>query len=300
MWNDSESDDALRVVKFLVDAGADHEFEPSHSYVHTCLTMLIYSLNGLRVSRYSAKSLILRCSFATLVENPKESFTQRVRSSSIAINICQSALGVDILDVAEDALAQDGYTAAQRAALGFCSETITSSNFIPDGQATLQQLTGLTPLEFAITNMLPERILEFLQRADATEGAPLAYAVKRGNIALQLMGPLLDSGAKVNALDRSGRSAVHWISWYSRTGLLKMLIGLAGDKIDWTVRTGDDNQSALQLAKASQYWYRRSPAEREELLAILSKYGDEAKEGESNDDADLDVSSTIPGAFPTT
>lgn len=220
----------------------------------------------------SAKTHLFYSSLATLVKHPTSTFARQIQTDPVSIDICQSVFGIDLSDVAIDVLEQRSNGEKLQAALGFSTPSGQLDSSL-DKDSALERLTGFTLLEYSIFYMTPADVLSALDNgADASHGAPMAIAAyRRYNDLLQ---PLLDAGADVNAIDLYGFSALHWACDFGRLDTLNTLIKLADDSIDWHARTEDGkNMTTLQLAKASPWWHLEPPSWRDQALAILYKLG---------------------------
>ncbi|KAI0688282.1 hypothetical protein BC835DRAFT_323980 [Cytidiella melzeri] len=141
-----------------------------------------------------------------------------------------------------------------------------------------RRLTGWTALEYAALSH-PHHVESLLQRGeDATMGAALASAADRDNVSI--FKPLVAAGARVNAYNRIGMTALHYACHYLNIETLKALIQCTGeDEIDWEARTRDGrNLTVLQLAEASPYHSWTSTSEIEEFSDILRAHIPEAYE----------------------
>lgn len=229
----------------------------------------------------SAKTLLFRTSLATLIKHPTNTFARQIQTDSVSINICRSVFGIDMSDVAIDILEQQSINEELQAALGFStpSDQLTASL---DRDSAFQQLTGRTLLDYSILFMTPADALQALENgADPSNGAPMTIAAYRGLD--DLLQPLLDGGADVNAAGALGFSAMHWACHFGHLDTLNILIQLADDIIDWHARTRDgNNMTALQLAKACSWWYQQPPSWRDEMLAILYEHGLEDSDEEDD------------------
>lgn len=242
-----------------------------------------------------AKTMLFHASLAAAIENPAEPFAQRIQSSPLAIDICQSIFGLDVFDLMLDCLASEPDADELQVSLGFDSRSGLHPHSI-DTRSLCQQLTGLTPVEYSIVYMTPDDTLRLLdQGEDVLEGAPLAYAASRGDSAL--LEALVDAGADVNALDDRDFSALHLACYHLRLDTLTALIDLAEDEIDWLAQTKDGkNRNVLQLAKESPFGHLQPVSWREDICAILRDHGVEDDDGE-DDDGEDDGSLRMPGAF---
>lgn len=228
------------------------------------------------------------------MNTPNETFAHRIRVTSFAIDICQSAFGVDVAEVAEDVLDQMGIPHAMKAVLGFGPQTQATDSPSPPVGSILQALTRFTPLEYCIYYQTIDDTLRLLERGeDATAGAPVAVAASRpsrGEPAF--LKPLLAAGADVNR-KLSGRSPLLWACWYANIDVLRELRDLAGEEIDW-IATSPEGKDALDIVTKSPYLSELSLPEREEFFTILREraLGKEFKEED-----DEDYSLRMPGAW---
>ncbi|KAI0690957.1 hypothetical protein BC835DRAFT_153399 [Cytidiella melzeri] len=206
-------------------------------------------------------------SLETLIEHPDAVFAHKVKTSTLAVDICQSIFHIDAIDLVEDYLEWRGIQSDSNpvaaALFGRSSSTeITLAKIF-------RRLTGWTPLEYAAT-VNPNHVGSLLQRGeDATMGAPLAVAVDWDNASN--IKPLVEAGARVNAYNRLGMTALHHACHQLNIDTLKALIQCAGeDEIDWDARTRDGrNFNALQVAEASPAHSLTSTGEIQELFDIL-------------------------------
>ncbi|KAI0690955.1 hypothetical protein BC835DRAFT_154792 [Cytidiella melzeri] len=262
--------DRAPLFKFLLDAGADPEF---------CIGR-----------NASMKMLLAYASLETLIQHPDAVFAHQVKTSPVAVDLCQSIFHMDAIDVVEDYLEWQGIQSDSNpvaaALFGHSSSMdITLSDIF-------RRLTGWTPLEYAAIYH-PNHADSLLQRGeDATMGAPVAEAADLGN--LSIIKPLVEAGARVNAYNRQGMTALHYACRWLNIDTLKTLIQCAEHKIDWEARTRDGrNLNALQLAEASPCHARRSTSKVQELLDILRAHIPETHE-ELNDG---DEPVRMPGRF---
>ncbi|KAI0690947.1 hypothetical protein BC835DRAFT_152217 [Cytidiella melzeri] len=242
------------------------------------------------VSRPSMKLHLASTLLETLIEHPDAVFAHKVKTSTLAVDVCQSIFHIDAIDLVEDYLEWRGIQSDSNpvaaALFGRSSSTeITLARIF-------RRLTGWTPLEYAAT-VNPNHVGSLLQRGeDATMGAPLALAAGRYNVSI--FKPLVEAGARVNAYDFRGMTALHYACYRLNIDTLKTLIQCAEHKIDWEARTRDGrNLNALQLAEASPCHARRSTSKVQELLDILRAHIPETHE-ELNDG---DEPVRMPGRF---
>lgn len=235
--------------------------------------------------RDTAKRLLFRLSLATLLKYPAAKYVHRVRTSVVALEVCQSTFGMDIMDVVAEALED-----AQVPGDTISHFTDTSCPDKPlDVPCILNSTLGITTLEYAMLHMSLQDASQLLrQGADASAGAPMVYAAWRN--APDLVRPLLTAGADVNACNTCGWTALHWASNGVCLAFLRTLVHCAGDEIDWDVRT-PEGKTALQVAQESPYLCVRSRSDVEEFFAVLRAHNVE----DSSDDGALDM----PGMFPT-
>lgn len=273
------------MLKFLVSAGADAE-----STVHRYVTLL-YRV-GVQFDQCSSgfKKLVFQLSLASLIENPTADFTNAVRTSSLAIDVCQSILGIDIADVIEDVLTEPQYASARVLLQQPSSDTPPHAPY-QEVALVFNELEEDALLDYTIWHLPESFTLELLQRGDLPmSAAPLAYAARRNGV--RLIEALLDAGGDVNACDAMGWTALHYTAYLCQVTFLKALVKLVEHEIDWHVRT-PEGHSSLQLAKMSCYLSWKPPSKREEFFAIFRKH--------IADELDLSEESPlrIPGAFPT-
>lgn len=199
-------------------------------------------------------------------------FARQIQTDPLLIDICQSALSIDVSDVAMDVLELCDNADELRAMLGFSSSS-NQLNCSLDTASIVTQLTSCTPLEYSIRYMTPADVLQTLANsADTSCGAPIAFAAWRGYD--DLLKPLLDAGADINAIDEGGRSALYWACYYARSDTLGTLIEHAGDRINWHARTRDGrSRNALEVAKASIYWHERPHSWPDKMFVILRDHG---------------------------
>lgn len=147
---------------------------------------------------------------ATLLEHPAAEFTHRVKTSPVALDICQSTFGMDITDVVAEALDDAQIPTAARSLFSKLSHLETSSEVSRTEVSRLLHSTlGITALEYAFLHMSLSDVVRLLQQGeDASLGAPLVYAAWRD--APELVKPLLQAGANVNACNACGWTALHW------------------------------------------------------------------------------------------
>lgn len=228
----------------------------------------------------------MQFSLATLLEHPLATFTHQVRTSTLAIELCQSVLGIDIADVVEDALDLIECSDVTRMAL-----TQPDLDSPPETAVVLAEAAGYSnTLEYAIDCLPAESTLQLIQEgAMPSVGAPLTYAT--GFEDAPLVKALLDAGADVNARNWKGWTVLHEFSRGVLLEHLKTLVEFAEDKVNWMART-PDGRTALQIAKESPWICVRTHGEVDGVLEILRAYiPDDEEEGE-------EVSMNMPGAFP--
>ncbi|KAI0687383.1 hypothetical protein BC835DRAFT_1419898 [Cytidiella melzeri] len=256
---------------FLEDAGADPEFSIGQ--------------------QLPMKLLLAYASLETLIEHPDAVFAHKVKTNTIAVDICQSIFHVDAIDLVEDYLDWWGIESdsdpVAAALLGYSSSTdITNLDMF-------QSLTPWTALEYAAA-FYPKHVESLLQRGeDAKMKAPLATAAHWDNASI--IKPLVEAGASVNAYNRQGMTALHYACYRLNIDTLKTLIQCAGeDEIDWEARTRDGrNLNALQVAKASPFHSWHSKSDIQELFDILCAHIPEPYEELHDGDEPV----RMPGSF---
>ncbi|KAI0687375.1 ankyrin repeat-containing domain protein [Cytidiella melzeri] len=229
-------------------------------------------------------------SLETLIEHPDAVFAHQVKTSTLAVDICQSIFHMDAIDVVEDYLEWRGIQSDSNpvaaALFGHSSSTeITLARLF-------RRLTGWTPLEYAAAYH-SKHVESLLQRGeDATMGAPVALAVAWDNASN--IKPLVEAGARVNAYDVRGMTALHHACYWSNIDTLKALIQCAEHEIDWEARTRDGtDMNALQVAEASPYHASRSTSKFQELFDILRAHIPEPYEELHDGDEPV----RMPGSF---
>lgn len=252
VWTFSRSEESLRILKFLVDAGADIDFRTGCRCVDITSHQLPSQLTHL-IRTPSTKTLLFYSSLETLLGHSDATVFSRLASTSqVAIDICQSIFRVDILDIAEDALDEverdsEYDVLATRTSLGLVTtitshlapvtSTLSSPTMKPLGRAALLDvLAHESPLEYAVRHKDSAYVLKMLEDGeDASGGSPLAAAISYSRAIL--IRPLLKAGARVNAIDKHGMTALHWACWAAETESLAALVEGAEADIAWDQRT---------------------------------------------------------------
>ncbi|KAI0684873.1 hypothetical protein BC835DRAFT_589903 [Cytidiella melzeri] len=243
------------------------------------------------VSRLSTKLMLALASLETLIEHPDAVFAHQVKTSTLAVDICQSIFHMDAIDVVEDYLEWRGIQSDSNPVAAALFGHSSSMDITPS--AIFRCLTGWTPLEYAAAYH-SKHVESLLQRGeDATIGAPLAEAADRDNVSI--FKPLVEAGARVNAYDVIGMTALHHACRWLKIDTLKALIQCAGeDEIDWEARTRDGrNLNALQLAKASPFHSLTSTSKFQQLFDILRAHIPEPYEELHDGDEPV----RMPGSF---
>ncbi|KAI0690962.1 hypothetical protein BC835DRAFT_153345 [Cytidiella melzeri] len=243
------------------------------------------------VSRPSMKLVLAFASLETLIEHPDAVFALQVKTSTLAVDVCQSIFHVDAIELVEDFLDWRGIESD--------SDPVTATLFGHSSSTKItlakifRRLTGWTPLEYAAAYH-SKHVESLLQRGeDATMGAPVAFAADWDNASN--IKPLVEAGARVNAYDFRGKTALHHACRQLKIDTLKALIQCAGeDEIDWEARTRDGrNLNALQLAKASPFHSLTSTSKFQQLFDILRAHIPEPYEELHDGDEPV----RMPGSF---
>lgn len=230
--------------------------------------------------------MLVQFFFKCFLTDTGKSLPNSVGTSSVAIDIFRSLLNIDAMDALEDYLDRWKRTDV-KAILGLEG----SAPSIPGNASDiLKSLTGTTPLEYAI-HFSTEDVLPLLARGeDACSGSPLPFAIDRGYV--NLIKPLLDAKADVNAKDRLGWTALHRACYQGYNPCLEELVRWADEDVDWDACT-PEGKNALDLLQdaASDGW--RDSDEISTFLSILQPRVHVTAE-QPEDDFLLDM----PGAFP--
>lgn len=241
----------------------------------------------------SAKDYLVLMSYKFLLEQTGRGFANSVKTSSIAVEIFRSLLDMDLLDALQDYLDRRGLTQKHQILVGLDEDQTQDPLSALDRLEVFRSLTGFTPLEYSAI-LAPDQMLALIARGEnASAGAPLCYALGWGHT--DLIKPLLDAGADVNARDWKGMTALHYVCYYARYSSLVELAHWAEDSIDWDACTAD-GKNALRLLRESVALDELEPAQRNGFEAILNAHEGQVRVEE--DEEEVDVSLKTPGAYP--
>lgn len=247
-------------------------------------------IQQLTLGSMSAKDYLVLMSYRYLLERTGQQFANSVKTSTIAIEIFRSLLGMDLLDALQDYVDRRGLSEKHQALLGLGDHSTRGPLSAPEASEAFHTLTEFTPLEYSAI-LAPQQMLSLLARGeDASVGAPLCYALGWGHT--ELIKPLLDAGADVNARDQHDMVPLHYVCYYARYGALVELARWAKDTIDWNARTGR-GKNALQLLRESISFDSLSTEELVGFEAVLN-----AHVTRMEDEEDFDPSFNAPGAYP--
>lgn len=96
----------------------------------------------------SAQEVLFYASMGTLLQSPDEVFANRVRTSPVAVDICQHVFGTDIMDMVEDVLSSNDVPNIGRAALGMSPQSIVDVSDA-SGNCTLWDLIR-PPIQYTV------------------------------------------------------------------------------------------------------------------------------------------------------
>lgn len=235
--------------------------------------------------------MIYQASLGSMLEHPNDSFLNVVRTSQIAIDICSSILGLDIVDdILDDFQSRDTWPLAAPDA-HFNNMPMPSTGSDPLGAKLKQYRQWLheDPLTYAIEWMPLEFSLRLVSLYGTSFGNSfpphiLVTAVQDADI--KLVRALLSASVDANERDDDGWTALHRVGYTLYLPCLKIFAEFSG-RIDWLART-PEGKNVLQLAKESPYWSWKMSPDREEILAILRGHISEEE----------DEPTGMPGAFP--
>lgn len=157
------------MVRSLVAAGADADFSVDE-YVPSFPLIQIAECDHYR---WTLKRYLMDFSLASLLEHPTTAFTHQVRTSTLAIELCQSVLGIDIAEVVEHTADGSQYSQATRMAL-----TQPHLDSPPDIAHVIIEASGCSStLEYAVNCLPAGSALQHIQEGRMPmDGAPLTYA----------------------------------------------------------------------------------------------------------------------------
>ena len=272
-----------------------HFYLRSKSYFVSIVCAYTQSkVHVIRTETFSSAHDMLTVGFFTYLlgetSDESQSLATVVRTNTAAIQIFRSLLDMDPMDALEDYL--DRNRARHVDVTGFMA-SLENTTCNSEGRSSVFEVTGYTPLGFAII-FAPESVESLLADGkDAAAEPTLAYAV--GNLRPELIKPLLDAGADINMRDWEGHTAL--LEACSRcfyNGFFELL-RWAEDEIDWDA-CAPDGQNALELFDSAARAGEAAHLSQSKIVEFRAVLVAHMKFVEDESGGQLDM----PGAFPDT